>query len=225
MFAYFVGSINFSIILTKFSKDKEDIKTKGSGNAGATNAVRAYGWSFGLLVFFLDTSKAYWFAFILGFLQKNNPAFSTTLPQLITLFVIVGHIFPIFFDFKGGKGAATNLGMISSISILLALIGAIIFILMVGITRYVSLGSVVIPYGLAAMSFIPIFNGWYDSMISAGPFWLTPVCLFIASLIVSISHRQNIINLIQRKERKISFSKKTKDSLETNIQTEANQEI
>lgn len=204
---YFVGSINASIIITTLSKDKEHIKTVGSKNAGATNAMRSFGWKFGLLIFFLDTSKSYWFALTLGLLQTKVSAFSSVIPQLATVFVIVGHIFPIFFKFKGGKGAATLLGMISSISLILAAIGAFLFFLVIFITKYVSVGSIVVPYWLASLSFIaPYFNGWYDSPIHYGPYWVSPLMLFVGCIIVTLSHYSNIIRLIKKEERQLSFS-------------------
>lgn len=204
---YFVGSINASIIITSISKEKEHIKTVGSKNAGATNAMRSFGWRFGLLIFFLDVSKSYWFALTLGLLQTKVSAFSSLIPQLATLFVIIGHIFPIFFKFKGGKGAATLLGMISSISLILAAIGTILFFLVVFITRYVSLGSIIVPYWLASLSFInPYFNGWYDSSIHYGPYWLSPLMLFLGCIIVTLSHYSNIVRLIKKEERQISLS-------------------
>ena len=206
LFGYIVGSINFSIILTKYSKTKKNIKEIGSGNAGATNALRSYGWRFGLLIFILDTSKSYWFAFLIGMLQLHSDAFDQVIPQLAILFVIIGHIFPLFFQFKGGKGASTLLGMISSISLILAAIGTIIFLIVVYLTRYVSLGSIVVPYILAALAFIhPYLNGWFDSVISYGEFWLSPLMLFIASMVVTASHFQNIKNLLNKNERKIGM--------------------
>ena len=155
---YLIGSINFSIILTKFSSSKKNIKEIGSGNAGATNAMRAYGFKFGLLVFFLDTSKSFWIGFIMGLLQSKTEAFSALLPQVCLLFVIIGHIFPIYFKFKGGKGAASFLGMLASISIFLAMIGTVIFVVIVWKTKYVSLGSITVPYILAAHDWILLLN-------------------------------------------------------------------
>ena len=101
---YLIGSINFSLLITSKSKTKQKITELGSGNAGATNALRNYGWKFGLLIFLLDVSKSYWFTFIGASLQKYVPFFEGLYVQAITLFVILGHIFSIFFKFKGVKG-------------------------------------------------------------------------------------------------------------------------
>ncbi len=214
---YLIGSINFSIILTKFSSSKKNIKEIGSGNAGATNAMRAYGFKFGLLVFFLDTSKSFWIGFIMGLLQSKTEAFSALLPQVCLLFVIIGHIFPIYFKFKGGKGAASFLGMLASISIFLAMIGTVIFVAIVWKTKYVSLGSITVPYILAALAFLIPFFKHMDTVIICGQFWLSPVCLFAASIIVATSHWQNIIRLINGNESKFSFkSNKIKEEVSSN---------
>ena len=205
--AYLIGSINFSILLTANSKDKENIKNVGSKNAGATNAMRVYGWKFGLLVFILDTSKAFWFATILGLLQTYVPIFENIIPQLATLFVIIGHIFPLLYNFKGGKGAATLLGMIASISLILAAIGALLFFIVVFSTKYVSLGSIVIPYILVILSVInPFLNGWYDSAIHYGPYWISTLTLLIGTIIVTLTHRSNIKRLLNKTENKLNFS-------------------
>lgn len=204
---YLIGSINFSILLSSISKDKKNIQELGSKNAGATNAMRVYGWKFGLLVFILDTSKAFWFATCLGWLQQYVTGFEEVIPQLATLFVIIGHIFPLLYNFKGGKGAATLLGMIASISLILAAIGAVLFLTLVFVTRYVSLGSIIIPYILAGFSAIhPYLNGWYDSAIHYGPYWISTAALFIGALIVTLTHHSNIKRLLNKNENKLNFS-------------------
>lgn len=215
LFAYLLGSINFSIILTKFNSKKEDIRKMGSGNAGATNAMRVHGFKFGLIVFILDTSKSFWLGLALGLMQSKSESFSGLMPQLILLFVIIGHIFPIYFKFKGGKGAATLLGMIASISLILAIIGTILFFLIVGITRYVSLGSITIPFIIALLSFIcPYFNH-IDTTITYGQFWINPLFLSLGSIIVAVSHWQNILRLVKHKESKINFKFEPKNKNNT----------
>lgn len=206
--AYLIGSINFSIIFTKNNKNKKNIKEVGSGNAGATNAARVYGFKFGLCIFILDASKSFWLGFILGLLQSNVEAFRSVIPQLSLIFVIIGHIFPLYFNFKGGKGASCLLGMIASISLFIAAIGTIIFFVIVLLTRYVSLGSIVVPYFLALLSFLCPYWHNVDSTIINQIFWFSPLFLLIASFIVTISHWQNIDRLIHKKESKIQFNNK-----------------
>ena len=206
--AYLIGSINFSIIFTKNNKNKKNIKEVGSGNAGATNAARVYGFKFGLCIFILDASKSFWLGFILGLLQRNVEAFNVVIPQLCLIFVMIGQIFPLYVNFKGGKGASCLLGMIASINLFISAIGTIIFLIIVLWTRYVSLGSIVVPYILALLSFLcPYWNN-IDSTIINQIFWYSPLFLLIASLIVTLSHWQNIDRLIHKKESKIQFNNK-----------------
>lgn len=202
---YLIGSINFSIILSKKSPQKIDIKKVGSGNAGATNFARAFGLKYGLVIFILDASKSFWFGFLAGLLQRNVEAFNLLIPQMCLISVIVGHIFPVWFHFKGGKGAATLLGMIASISLFLAIIGTVLFFIIFWFTRYISLGSILVPYFLVAFSFLCQYWYFFDSVIWYQPFWVSPVCLLIGTMIVTVSHRENIIRLIQKKESKFEI--------------------
>lgn len=204
--AYLVGSVNFAILLTSLSKTKVNIRQVGSKNAGATNVMRVYGWRFGLVVFLCDASKAFWFAVALGLLQQQVAGFEMIIPQLATAFVIVGHVFPLLYDFKGGKGAACLLGMIASISLLLATIGTVLFLLVLFTTRYVSLGSIVVPYGLVLFSLgAPYLNGWVDSVVHYGPYWVSTIMLLLAALFVSATHWSNICRLVNGTENRLQF--------------------
>ncbi len=204
---YLIGSINFSILLTL--KKKQKISELGSGNPGATNALRNYGWKFGLLIFLLDVSKSFWFTFIGAILLKNTIFFSGLYVQAISIFVIIGHIFPIFFKFKGGKGAATNLGIICSISLLLAVVGMVIFFIIFLSTKYVSLASITTPFIIAPLTFVFFFNGWYDSILNGTNlvggtelYWLSFLTLIVAAIITLLSHISNIKKLINKTETK-----------------------
>ncbi|MGL5617679.1 MAG: glycerol-3-phosphate 1-O-acyltransferase PlsY [Metamycoplasmataceae bacterium] len=214
---YFVGSVNFSIMLTRNSEKRRIITEIGSGNPGATNALRNYGPKFGLLIFLLDVSKSYWFVFIGIVLLKYVPFFDELYVQMMSVSVIIGHVFPIFFKFKGGKGAATNLGIISSVSILLAVIGFIIFFSFFFATRYVSLGAFITPFILAPLSLIPQLNGWYTSYLhgtfvdgSGAYYWLSFVTLLVAAFFVLFSHWQNVKRLLNGAETKTYLRSKTK---------------
>lgn len=202
---YFIGSLNFSLILSKYNQSI-DIKNVGSKNAGATNALRSYGWKIALIIFMVDVSKAYWFAFALGAIETFALE-DKIIPQIATIFVIVGHIWPMFFQFKGGKGAACILGMISSISLIMAATGTVLFFVIVGITKYVSLGSMGVPPILAFFSFVPFYGNFYDSMINISNHELINfVTIFLASLLVIFSHRNNIRKLINGQENKLKSS-------------------
>ncbi|MGL5204714.1 MAG: glycerol-3-phosphate 1-O-acyltransferase PlsY [Metamycoplasmataceae bacterium] len=212
---YFVGSVNFSIILTRNSTKRKAITEVGSGNPGATNALRNFGVKFGLLIFLLDVSKSYWFVFLGIILLKHVSFFDGLYVQMMSVTVIIGHVFPIFFKFKGGKGAATNLGIISSVSIILAAIGFIVFFSIFFITRYVSLSSFVTPFILAPLTFIPQLNGWYTSYLhgtfidgSGELYWLSFVALLVAAFVVLFSHMSNIKKIIKGTETKTKLKNK-----------------
>lgn len=206
---YLIGSINFSILLTRNNSKKVKITELGSGNPGATNALRNYGVKFGLLIFFLDVSKSYWFTFIGLILLRFVPFFGDLFVQAISISVIIGHVFPIYHKFKGGKGAATNLGIICSISLILSAIGFIIFFTIFFSTRYVSLASFVTPFIIAPFTFITQLNGWYDSYIhgtsldgSSSLYWLSFLTLIIAAIIILLTHIPNIKKMIIGNETK-----------------------
>lgn len=214
--AYFVGSISFSMI---FSKGK--VLKHGSQNAGATNTLRTMGWKIGLLVFILDTSKAYWFLFLTSLIVRYSDDFSSLMVPMLGVGIIVGHIYPIYYKFKGGKGAASILGVFSYVSLLLSIIGAIIWIVALFFTRMVSLASLLGSWILAFLSFAhPYLNGWGDSMIpSATPWWITTISLFICVVLVTIAHRSNIKRIVHKNENKINF--KSKKNKKTNsVQTQ-----
>lgn len=216
---YLIGSVNFSIIFSKKFK-KEDIREKGSKNAGATNIARNYGMKLGLYVFFLDVSKSFWFGIIIAFMRDNILFFEGIITQLALLFVIIGHVFPIFFKFKGGKGATTNLGMIASLNIVLAIIGAVIFFFILFRWKIVSLGSIIPPFIIVFFMLIP----WMNSSVVAfvgysefyqpipfsfeGAWYLSFLFLFLAALIILYTHRLNIKRLILKKESVFDFGSK-----------------
>jgi len=139
--AYLLGSIPFSYLLGRLLKG-EDIRRKGSGNLGATNAYRVFGKLVGTLVLLLDSIKGG----ILVALMKYTGIFSGLdlfHPLVYGFFAVIGHIFPIWFKFKGGKGVASAFGMLLAYNPLLALIVMPVFLLTEFLTRYVSVASTV----------------------------------------------------------------------------------
>ncbi|MGX9383336.1 MULTISPECIES: glycerol-3-phosphate 1-O-acyltransferase PlsY [unclassified Mycoplasma] len=209
---YFIGSINLSIIMSKKLK-KEDIRSQGSNNAGSTNALRVYGKKFALVVFCFDVLKAMLPCFFVVFLQRwviRDLSISISLIPLIAgLGALVGHVWPIYFKFKGGKGAACFLGMVIATNIILLFIGIVLFLSVVLITKYVSLGSIVVPFILVLLAFIP----W----IASGPlgvcsinkdwFYIPGIVLLVADLIVIFMHRTNIKRLVNKTENKLRLKK------------------
>ncbi|MGX9358547.1 glycerol-3-phosphate 1-O-acyltransferase PlsY [Mycoplasma sp. 128] len=209
---YFIGSINLSIIMSKKLK-KEDIRSQGSNNAGSTNALRVYGKKFALVVFCFDVLKAMLPCFFVVILQRwviRDLSISISLIPLIAgLGALVGHVWPIYFKFKGGKGAACFLGMVIATNIILLFIGIVLFLSVVLITKYVSLGSIVVPFILVLFAFIP----W----IASGPlgvcsinkdwFYIPGIVLLVADLIVIFMHRTNIKRLVNKTENKLRLKK------------------
>lgn len=187
--SYLLGSVSFSIVIAKWVKGI-DIRQHGSGNAGATNTLRVLGKGPGILVFLLDIAKgvaAVWIGHGLG---GND-----WIPALCGLSAIIGHNWPVWFRFKGGKGIATTVGVIATLAFVPALCAGIIAIATIALTRYVSLGSLL--FAALTPLFISIF---YFS-----------VPLLCASLLICIfafvRHRTNIVKLFQGTENKLGAKK------------------
>lgn len=182
LLAYLVGAIPFSLILGKVLK-KTDLRQYGSGNVGSTNAARVLGYKIGILTLILDVSKGL-IPTYLASLYSNNLAI------LIGLFCILGHVYPVYLNFKGGKAVATSLGVFIILAPIGVLLALLVFILIAVITNYIALASM-----SAAIS---ITIAVYLLNYSINTFYLS---LFIALLIV-YRHKSNILNLINHKEDK-----------------------
>ena len=140
--AYLIGSINFSVIISK-KMAGFDVREKGSGNAGATNMLRSVGKKAAALTLLGDALKgigAILFAVIVGKIAKNSD--KALLVQIAGILVVVGHTFPIFFGFKGGKGVATSLGVLLMTNWKIGLICLVFALVLMALTRMVSMGSV-----------------------------------------------------------------------------------
>jgi len=147
--SYLAGSIPVSIIISKAVKGI-DIREHGSGNAGGTNVMRVLGWKYGLSVIILDALKGAFAVVVIARLfygplpfENVSPFDDFTLVQIIAgVAAVIGHIWTIFAGFKGGKGIATALGMLLMLVTIDMLIAVGVFIIVVSISRYVSLGSI-----------------------------------------------------------------------------------
>lgn len=199
---YLIGSLNPAIILSR-KIYHDDIRSHGSGNAGTTNTLRTYGKKMAIIIFSLDLFKAALaVAFGLFTLAIMGGA-------IAGLFVIVGHMFPIYYRFKGGKGVACLAMVVLILSPISFLILMPLFILIVIMSRFVSLGSI-----MSVMLLPVIHNAFYVAPEGSNPSngWTTVSFLIIMILVVYM-HRENIKRLREGKESKISFgSKKNKDS-------------
>jgi acyl phosphate:glycerol-3-phosphate acyltransferase len=201
--AYLTGSIPFGYLAGKLIHQK-DIRQGGSGNIGATNALRQYGVMTGVLVLLLDLTKGFLVAWLLcnvlpGVLLKFDPAvpLNPLLQYLPALFVIIGHMYPVFLGFKGGKGVATAAGVYLFIAPLLLAVVLVIFIILTYITRYVSVGSIG-----AAISLFVAHMLWNMVYLKVPEFpWIT----FIVGVLIIYKHNANILRLLEKKENKLSF--------------------
>jgi len=191
---YLLGSVSFSVLFAKFLKGI-DIRQHGSGNAGATNTLRVLGKGPAIMVLALDVLKGIAAVWIGRWLGGDNE----WLPGLCGIAAIVGHNWPLYFRFRGGKGIATAIGVLATLCFLPALYAGIIAITSIVFTRYVSLGSLIF------VVLTPIF------LLIAGYPW--PV--FWTSLIICVfafwRHRSNIVKIVQGRENKLGSGGKGKD--------------
>jgi len=188
-FGYLFGSLNFAIIYSKLRGD--DIRNHGSKNAGATNVLRTYGKIPALIVFLLDISKG-----IVSVLLVRLVFSSEILECAAALGAVLGHNFPVYYKFSGGKGVSTSFAVLLVFHWEIALISLGVFILTVLISRIVSLSSIIAALAALASSII-LYN------INA-----FSVLCFIISVLCIIRHKQNIIRLINGTENKLGQKRK-----------------
>lgn len=211
LLSYLVGSIPTSIIISKLARGI-DIREHGSGNAGGSNVFRVLGWKYGLTVILLDTLKGAIAVIFVARLYLGNFPFPNatpfddfTLVQIVAgIFAVLGHIWTIFAGFKGGKGIATGLGILITIITVDMLLALGIFLLVVSLSRYISLGSI---SAAISIPFILIVRENIFGVNIVGYHTILPFSILLALLIL-YTHRANISRLIKGVENKISLSKK-----------------
>lgn len=202
--AYLIGSINFSIILSKRMAGF-DIREKGSGNAGTTNMLRAVGKKAAIITLICDILKgvvSILIAVLAGKIVKNLD--NALLVQLAGIFVIIGHTFPIFFKFKGGKGIATSLGVLLMINWQIGLICLIFALVLMALTKMVSVGSI------SAAILFPILVAFIDQnyiVPTSNSNWSYLVFSIIVALLVIFNHRANVQRILNGTENRLSFKK------------------
>ncbi|MBN9646576.1 Glycerol-3-phosphate acyltransferase [Terrisporobacter petrolearius] len=191
--AYLLGNISTSYIVAKRLAGV-DIRTQGSGNAGSTNVLRTLGKKAGALTFIGDVLKG-----LIAVLLARLIAYGVHMDQSICAYfavvaVVLGHNYPAFLGFKGGKGVATSLGSMLGMNPLVAIICLAFFIIVVAITKYVSLGSIL---GIGLSPIIMLINHNTKGFLVA----------LILTISVAITHKENIKRLINGTERKIGEKK------------------
>ena len=196
---YFIGNIETGYIFGKLNK--MDIRNYGSGNAGATNTLRVLGPKAGLIVFLGDFCKSLIPCLVVRFIFRDNVSLSYVYMLYIGLGVVLGHNFPFYLGFKGGKGVASTAGIIMALDIRIAAVCLAIFIVIVAVTRYVSLASIVVMIIFIGMSHMLVKTSYgFTDGTSPMEFRLLIVVIGLLSIFM---HRANIKRLLSGTENKI----------------------
>jgi len=197
--AYLVGSIPTAVWYGKTTANI-DVREHGSGNAGATNTFRVLGTKAGIIVMIIDIAKGF-FAANLPFLVNGLNLISLEPNQYVNIQLlcgmcsVLGHIFPLYANFKGGKGVATLLGMIIAINPIAALFCIVIFLIIFFSTKYVSLGSMSAGVAFPLLLLIPKIYSFSPSLVLVN-------FGFVLSILLILTHRKNIKRLISGEESK-----------------------
>lgn len=201
--AYLIGSVNFSILISK-KKAGFDIREKGSGNAGTTNMLRSVGKGAALITLILDILKgiiSILFSIFYGFILYkiwNIHVDPAILIQISGICVILGHTYPIYFGFKGGKGVATALGILLITNWHIGIICLVFALILIIMTKMVSVGA------LGAAILFPVLT-----LFSYETYFIEPGNYIIYSILIAVivcfNHRSNIKRLMNGNENKISF--------------------
>lgn len=196
---YFIGNIETGYIFGKIHR--MDIRNYGSGNAGATNTLRVLGAKAGLVVFLGDFCKSMIPCLVVRLIFRDNVSLSYIYMLYIGFGVVLGHNFPFYLGFKGGKGVASTAGIIMALDIRIAVVCLIVFIITVAITRYVSLGSIFVMIILIGMShFLVKFSYGFGEGASPMEFRILTAAIGLLSIFM---HRANIKRLLGGTENKI----------------------
>ena len=201
IFAYLIGSVNFAVIIGRIFLGK-DVRLEGSGNAGATNVLRSAGIVPGLLTFLLDAFKGFIACFVgklvfeyLFKVTENNMFNPAVGVYLCVLAVMLGHIFPVFFGFKGGKAVAVSVGTYAVCCYPAILLGLLVFVIVLLLSRMVSLSSLAATVTVVGTSIV--------FMDYSTPFIPQIICTVLAGTIVFVKHKDNIIRLKNGTEKKM----------------------
>jgi len=203
--AYAIGSINFSVLISK-KMAGFDVREKGSGNAGTTNMLRSVGKKAAVITLLCDILKgvvSIGIALIAGNIVKDVD--KAVLVQIAGILVVVGHTFPIFFEFKGGKGVATSLGVIMMINWKIGLICLVFALVIMAFSRMVSMGSV------GAAILFPVLTLFINTnfIVEASGMKYFIFSVILAAMVI-FNHRANIKRIANGTENKLSFKNTNK---------------
>ncbi|MBO4283277.1 MAG: glycerol-3-phosphate 1-O-acyltransferase PlsY [Clostridia bacterium] len=217
---YLLGSVNSAIIVSKVLF-RDDIRRHGSGNGGATNMLRTYGAKGAIPTILGDVLKTalavligalccgFWSVAGFSFVSENASLFILSAGQIPLIsgtylagaFCIFGHVFPVFYRFKGGKGVLSSLVVALMLNLWLALLLLLIFVIMVAFTRYISLGSTVAA-ALYPVFLSPVFRALFFG--DTPPIYMMLFSFFLAGVII-LKHIPNIKRILRHEESKFSF--------------------
>ncbi|AWX42489.1 G3P acyltransferase [Metamycoplasma cloacale] len=206
LLGYWIGSINLGIIVSKIKG--QDIRSVGSNNAGATNVLRIMGFKFAATVFTFDLLKAYIPILIVSLCKKfiNVDNAKHIIPLFIGLGALIGHIFPIYFKFKGGKGVACFFGITLGFHLYLFMIFVAIYVTIIAMTEYVSLASTITPIIVSLLSIWSIFGtGVLGYMQVDIPINMHSIILSIATIFILLKHFKNFQRLLNKTENKLNL--------------------
>jgi glycerol-3-phosphate acyltransferase PlsY len=204
LIAYLVGSLPFGFLIAWYAAGV-DIRKSGSGNIGATNVARVLGKKLGIAVLLLDCLKGALPTLVLPWLLADSTTPGLHLAVLSGAAAILGHMFPCWLRFRGGKGVATALGVALAIAPVSTAAAFVVFALCVALTRIVSLGSV-----LAACTFCGVELWQLRPSPFANETWSLAVFSTLVPLLIIVRHRSNIVRLMRGTEPRFQFGGKAK---------------
>jgi glycerol-3-phosphate acyltransferase PlsY len=201
LISYLLGSLNSSLILGKINN--YDVRKQGSGNAGATNTYRIYGKIQGTIVFCFDCFKGFFAIRLTESLiltEVNNSLFDLEIYLYFSaLSVVIGHCYPLWFQFKGGKGAATGLGIFLYFEPFLVIPSLLVWILSLAIFRFVGLSTIL------AFLTLPLFIFLFEGQSNINLVFFS----FFVGFFILFTHRQNINSMLKGTEHRVSSSPKS----------------
>ncbi len=211
--SYLIGSINFAVIFSK-AFGKVDVRDFGSGNAGSTNVLRVSGIKAGVCTFIADALKGFAAVFMARLIftalynanqaELFNPVYGMFLAGL---FCMLGHCFPLFFQFRGGKAVATSIGIFAVCGWPAIVFGIAVFVIAVALSKTVSLSSLLATVAVVGGCIYLAFSGFLGDI---NPIIITVISL-LAGALVFIRHKDNIVRLINGTEKKISVKRSKKN--------------
>ena len=208
--SYLLGSINSAIIISKLLY-KDDIRKYGSGNAGMTNMLRTFGKKAALLTLIgdlLKTALAILFAAVLFGFHYFGGISAQDFCYVAGLFAVLGHVFPIYYKFKGGKGVLATSTMALILTPVPFVVLLLLFIGIVWASKYVSLGSVCVA------TLYPVLVAGYIKFLGEQTPGIMMLCCILIAIFIVWCHRENLRRISERTERKISFGKGKKEKIE-----------